>query len=136
GLQAPAPIVRYVLGAGALLLAVAGVQQATRVPGVKQVEVVLPGLDPAFDGYRLVQLTDLHLSRMFPRSWAQGVVARANAQQADLIVLTGDLVDGSLAAREHDVAPLGDLRSVDGVFVIPGNHEYYFGYEGWLGHYQ
>jgi predicted MPP superfamily phosphohydrolase len=135
-LLAPPLGLRYLLGGAAVLLGMAGVWQATRVPGVKQVEIALPGLDPAFDGYRLLQLTDLHLSRMFPRSWAEGVVARANAQQADLIVLTGDLVDGSLAVREQDVAPLAGLRARDGVFLAPGNHEYYFGYEGWLGRYQ
>jgi predicted MPP superfamily phosphohydrolase len=47
-------------------------------------------------------------------------------------VVTGDLIDGSFGARRTDVAPLRELRAKDGVWVIPGNHEYFFGYEEWM----
>jgi predicted MPP superfamily phosphohydrolase len=85
-----------------------------------------PGLAPQFDGYVLLQLTDLHISRLFPRPWARAVVDRTNALRASLIVVTGDLIDGSLAARRADIEPLRDLRAADGVYLIPGNHEYFF----------
>lgn len=134
-LFAPPPQVRYLLGALAIGLSVHGVRQAVRVPPVKEIEVVLPNLPLEFEGYRLLQLTDLHLSRLFDRSWAEKVVEKANAQRADLIVITGDLMDGTLEARRDDVAPLGQLRAEDGVYVIPGNHEYYYGYEGWMKRY-
>ncbi len=91
------------------------------VPPVVDREVVIPGLPPAFEGYRLLQLTDLHLSRLFPAAWARAVVARANAAGADAIVVTGDFIDGSVAMRRDDVAPLAALRAPDGVFGIPGN---------------
>lgn len=132
----PPSAIRYGGGALALSLALLGVYQATRLPRVREIEIAIADLPIEFDGYRLLQLTDLHLSRLFPRSWAQGVVARANKQRADLIVLTGDLIDGSLAARNDDVEPLADLKAHDGVFVAVGNHEYYFGYEGWVHRYQ
>lgn len=51
-----------------------------------------------------------------------------------MTVITGDFIDGTLEAREDDVAPLSGLRARDGVYAIPGNHEYYFGYEGWMKH--
>ena len=127
---------RYVMGIVAVTLSVVGVTQAVRVPPVKEVEVELANLPPEFDGYRLIQLTDLHLSRLFPGSWAEKVVDKANAQNADLIVITGDLMDGTLQARRSDVEPLGKLRAKDGVFVITGNHEYYYGYEGWMKRYE
>jgi predicted MPP superfamily phosphohydrolase len=50
-------------------------------------------------------------------------------------VVTGDLIDGSLASRRADVEPLRDLRAADGVYVIPGNHEYFFNYLAWVAHY-
>ena len=78
------------VGLTALLVGGVGVANAVRVPPVRDVEVAIPGLPPEFDGYRLLQLTDLHLSRLFPASWARAVVARANAAGADLIVVTGD----------------------------------------------
>jgi predicted MPP superfamily phosphohydrolase len=60
------------------------------------------------------------------------MVEAANRQDADLIVISGDLIDGTLTARREDVEPLKGLRSRNGVYVIPGNHEYYFGYPGWM----
>lgn len=132
----PPLFVRHLLGLAAVGLAILGVIQGVRVPPVKEIEVRLTDLPAEFDGYRLIQLTDLHLSRLFPRRWAEQVVARANAQKADLIVITGDLMDGSLEARRNDVEPLSGLRAKDGVYVITGNHEYYYGYEDWMKRYQ
>ena len=127
--------VRYTAAMVAMLLSAVGVYQATRVPPLKDVEIAIPGLPPQFDGYRLLQLTDLHISRLFAREWTQAVVERSNALGVDLIVVTGDLIDGSFGARRADVAPLRDLRAKDGVWVIPGNHEYFFGYEEWMRQY-
>jgi predicted MPP superfamily phosphohydrolase len=124
--------VRYTAATAAMLLSALGVYQATRVPSLRDVEITIPGLPPQFDGYRLLQLTDLHISRLFPKEWAQAVVERSNALGVDLIVVTGDLIDGSFGARRTDVAPLRELRAKDGVWVIPGNHEYFFGYEEWM----
>ena len=76
---------RYAEGFMAVLLAALGVQQAARVPPLKNVEVAIKNLPASFDGYTILQLTDLHLSRLFPASWARAVVKRANALQPDLI---------------------------------------------------
>jgi predicted MPP superfamily phosphohydrolase len=128
------PGVRYAIGAIAIGLSAFGVAQAIRVPPVKNVEIAIAGLPAEFEGYRILQLTDLHISRLFPASWAEEVVKRSNALGVDLMLITGDFIDGSLDARRHDVAPLAGLHARDGVFAIPGNHEYYFGYEGWMKH--
>jgi uncharacterized protein len=127
--------VRYAAAIAAMLLSALGVYQATRVPPLKDVEIAIPGLPPQFDGYRLLQLTDLHISRLFPKEWTHALMERSNALGVDLIVVTGDLIDGSFDARRADVEPLRDLHAKDGVWVIPGNHEYFFGYEAWMRHY-
>jgi len=126
--------VRYALAGAAALLAAIGVINALRVPPIKDVEITVRGLSPRFDGYQLLQLTDLHISRLFPAAWARSVVARANASGVDLIVVTGDFIDGSVAMRRADVEPLRDLRAPDGVYAIPGNHEYFFSYADWMRH--
>ncbi|QVQ26930.1 metallophosphoesterase [Achromobacter deleyi] len=126
------PRLRAGLAAAALGLSALGVWQAVRVPDVKTIEVALPGLPPAFDGFRIVHLTDLHASRLLQADWMQAVVARANALEPDLTLITGDLVDGTPEARAADVQPLRDLRAPQGVIAIPGNHEYYAEYIGWL----
>lgn len=115
-----------------VVLAGIGVWQATRVPDVRTVHVTLPGLPPAFDGYRLVQLADIHATRLLPRQWVQQIVARTNALQPDLIAITGDMSDGSVEDRLPDVEPLTQLRAADGVYAITGNHEYYFDYASWV----
>ena len=125
---------RYAAALLATLLAALGVSNALRVPPVKDVAVAIRDLPAAFDGYRIVQLTDLHVSRLFPARWAQAVVTRSNAAGADLIVVTGDFIDGSVQMRRTDVEPLKHLQAPDGVYAIPGNHEYFFDYRAWMRH--
>jgi predicted MPP superfamily phosphohydrolase len=127
---------RYGLGAAALLLSAVGVQQAVRVPPIKDVEFAIKNLPVQFDGYRVLQLTDLHISRLFNEPWTQAVVSESNALGVDLIVVTGDLIDGSVANRTLDIAALRDLHAPDGVYVIPGNHEYFFDNEAWMQHFK
>lgn len=126
---------RYALAAMAAVMAAIGVHRAIQVPLVKDVEFSIQDLPQQFNGYKILHLTDLHISRLFPASWARTLVARANALGADLIAVTGDLIDGTLAMRRADVEPLRALNAPDGVLVIPGNHEHYFGYETWMQHY-
>ncbi|MBV6272093.1 metallophosphoesterase [Alcaligenaceae bacterium CGII-47] len=127
-----APKLLYGIGLGATVLAGVGVWQAIRVPDVKTIEIVLPRLPQELDGLRVVQLTDLHASKLLQAPWIAAVVAKANALNPDLIVLTGDLVDGTPQARAADVQPLRDLAARYGVHAIPGNHEYYADYLSWL----
>jgi predicted MPP superfamily phosphohydrolase len=125
---------RYAAAGLAALLAAIGVANAVRVPPLRDVEVAIAGLPPEFEGYRLLHLTDMHISRLFPASWAQKVVAGANGAGVDLIVVTGDFIDGSVAMRRADVEPLRALAAPDGVYAIPGNHEYFFDYDAWMRH--
>ncbi|MBK0024838.1 metallophosphoesterase [Stenotrophomonas sp. S48] len=121
------------LAAGlALLLSGYGVSQGMAVPKVRQIEVSIAGLPAAFDGYRVLQLTDIHASRLLTGDWVRRVVAESNALKPDLIVITGDLIDGTVAARRDDFQPLGELQAPDGVIAITGNHEYYAQYREWM----
>ena len=126
--------VRFAIAGLAALLAAIGVGNAIRVPPIKDIEVAIRDLPPEFAGYRILQLTDLHISRLFPERWARQTVDRANESGVDLIVVTGDFIDGSVAMRTHDVEPLRDLHAPEGVYAIPGNHEYFFDYPAWMRH--
>lgn len=128
------PGVRYLAVVLAMVLAAVGVQQAIRVPPVKEVTLVLPNLPAEFEGYQLLQLTDLHITRLFNAAWTAAMVERAMSLNADLIVVTGDVIDGSLEHRRHDVAPLRGLAARDGVWAITGNHEYFFHQTVWTAH--
>lgn len=129
------PALRGVLGIAAVSLSALGVWQAVQVPDVKSIEVTVKGLSPSLDGFKLVQLTDLHASRLLQGPWIQAIVDKTQALQPDLIAITGDLVDGTVTARRDDVAPLQALSAPKGVWVIAGNHEYYTQYQPWIEHF-
>jgi predicted MPP superfamily phosphohydrolase len=114
-------------GVGAL-----AVREALGPIAVKRVDVSLPRLPRAHDGFRIVQLTDVHVGPTIGRSFIEEIVRRTNALEPDLVAITGDLVDGTVADLGHAVAPLGELRARHGVYFVTGNHEYFSGAEPWL----
>ncbi|KAB8038539.1 metallophosphoesterase [Janthinobacterium aquaticum] len=116
----------------ALLATVIGFVNARRVARVRRVDVPIAGLPPALHGYRIVQLSDIHVGATIKRRWVEAMVARANGLQADLIAITGDVVDGTVAQLGQHTAPLGTLAARDGVFLVTGNHEYYAGAAPWV----
>lgn len=116
----------------ALSLSAMGVWQAVRVPEVVSLDIYLENLPEEFDGLRIVQLTDIHASSLLGRDGIEQVVAKANALKPDLIVLTGDIVDGVVSDREEDVEPLARLEAPLGIYATTGNHEYYSDYAAWI----
>lgn len=112
-----------------------GVTRALGDAEVVDVPITLTRLPAALDGFTIVQLTDLHVGGTIGRAFIEELVARTNALAPDLIVLTGDLLDGSVAELRADVAPLADLRAPHGVYMVTGNHEYYSGADAWLAHF-
>ena len=113
-------------------LAVAAVRAARGPVAVKRVEIALARLPRARDGLRIAQITDVHVGPTIGRAFVEDVVRRVNALDADLVAITGDLVDGTVAELGAAVAPLADLRARHGVFFVTGNHEYFSGVEPWL----
>ncbi len=97
-----------------------------------EVPVRLARLPRALDGLRVVQLSDLHLGLLLDGRFLRDVVEKANAQRPDLVVITGDLVDGTVATLGPELAALSGLRSRFGTFFITGNHEYYSGADAWV----
>lgn len=129
-----------VLGGTALTAATGqiayGATQALGDHVIERVTVTLARLPPALSGFRIVQVTDLHIGTTIGRSYIQTIVDRANALAPDLIVLTGDLVDGSPKALAEAAAPLAQLRAPHGVYAVTGNHEYYSGADRWIAHFR
>lgn len=105
-----------------------------RRPRVVRTTVPVRGLDPRLTGFRIVQISDLHVGDTIGRPFVQRVVDTCNACAPDLVVLTGDLVDGSVAELAAGIAPLADLQSRHGTWFVTGNHEYYAGADAWIAH--
>lgn len=120
-----------VLGFAGVVVAV-GYREARRLARTIEVDIPVTGLPAALQGLRIVQLSDIHVGPTIRRDYLQAIVDRVNELEPDLVAITGDLIDGSVAVRGPDVAPLADLRSRHGTFFCTGNHEYYSGAEAWL----
>lgn len=120
-------LVLLALGAGAW-----GTWQSVKVPDAREVELSLPNLPTELEGFRIVQLTDLHIGPLLKKNWLEEVVAKTNALDPDLVALTGDYIDGYVNEIARELRPLQKLRSKYGVWGVTGNHEYYWSAKEWL----
>jgi hypothetical protein len=95
---------------------------------VESVEMPLPRLNKAFDGYRMAQLSDIHLGDGLNQARLDYIVEKTNALHADAIVLTGDFVSSRAELQEAKLAhSLKRLSARDGVFAVLGNHDHWGG---------
>ena len=122
----------YGILAAAALTTGFGVAEAKQTPQVKRVPVPIDKLPPDLKGFRIVQITDIHVNPTFRRTNVEEIVEVVNTLKADVVALTGDLVDGSVDQLGYDVAPLAQIQSVSGNFFVTGNHEYYSGVLEWV----
>ncbi len=96
---------------------------------VTQQPIRLPKLPRAFEGFRICQLSDIHIGPFMPVDEIRKYVAIANAQKADMIVLTGDFVTFDAATQGAVVDALRGLRAPFGVYGSLGNHDAWAGVE-------
>ncbi|MDR1487647.1 MAG: metallophosphoesterase [Deltaproteobacteria bacterium] len=113
-------------------LSLTGLYNAAKVPEVRKSEIVIDDWPKGLDGLTVAILADMHISTFFDRRWVQQVVDRTMALKPELIVLPGDMVDGTPPMRADDVAPLAQLDAPYGVFACVGNHEYISQLQQWL----
>jgi len=125
------PSAWWVLGV-AVLATLAGFILARMRPAVVHIDIPIAGLPTALQGFRIVQITDIHVGPTIRRPYLQRIVDMVNHLQADLVAITGDVVDGDVATLQDHVAPLQHLRARDGVALVLGNHELYSGALPWV----
>jgi predicted MPP superfamily phosphohydrolase len=116
----------------ALLASVLGFFNARRLARVVEVDVPLRGLPAALHGFRIAQISDIHVGPTIKRRYLERIVARVNSLEADLVAVTGDLVDGRVRELTEHTAPLAQLRSRHGSYFVTGNHEYYSNAPEWI----
>ena len=128
-------LARLTAGATGVLvtgLAAAALRSVSKPVEVRRVSVRLGRLPQAQDGFRIVQLTDIHVGPTIGRAFIEQIVERTNALAPDLIAITGDLVDGTVGQLAAAIEPLARLQAPQGVYFVTGNHEYFSGAEPWL----
>jgi uncharacterized protein len=116
----------------ALAITVIGAWNARRTAAVVHVDVPIADLPEALHGFTIVQISDVHVGPTIGAGYLGRIVEAVNRLEADMVAITGDLVDGSVEALAPHVAPLRDLRSRHGSFFVTGNHEYYSGAHAWI----
>ncbi len=118
-----------VLGIAMTLL---GFVNARRIARVVSVDIPIVGLPPALHGFTIAQISDIHVGPTIKGNYLDAIVVAVNRIGADMVAVTGDLVDGSVAQLAPHVAPLARLVSRHGTFFVTGNHEYYSGAPAWI----
>jgi predicted MPP superfamily phosphohydrolase len=99
---------------------------------VVEISVSIHGLPDDLEGFRIVQITDIHVGPTVKRDYVQTAVELVNRLTPDVIAVTGDLADGSVPHLRDDVSPLADLSARYGCYFVTGNHEYYSGADAWV----
>jgi uncharacterized protein len=110
-----------------------GFINARRTAAVVRVDVPIAGLPAALEGFTVAQISDVHVGPTIRRGYLQRIVRTVNALKADMVAITGDLVDGRVHELAAHVAPLAQLSSRHGTYFVTGNHEYYSGANAWIG---
>ncbi|HEY0855701.1 MAG TPA: metallophosphoesterase [Albitalea sp.] len=109
-----------------------GLWNARRTAAVVEVEVPIRALPAALHGFRIAQISDVHVGPTIKRDYVDAIVQKVNRLEADMVAVTGDLVDGRVQDLAPHVAPLARLRSRHGTYFVTGNHEYYSGAAAWV----
>jgi predicted MPP superfamily phosphohydrolase len=120
----------------ALLSTAIGFVNARRRAKVVSVDVPIEGLPAALNGLTIVQISDIHVGATIKARYVDAIVDAVNALKPDLIAVTGDIVDGSVARLSSHTEPLGRLTARYGTYLVTGNHEYYSGAAPWIAEFE
>jgi uncharacterized protein len=108
-----------------------GLKEGRALPETKETDVPVRNLPPALDGFRIVQLSDVHIGPIHDAAYLSAIVDRVNELEADLVAITGDLVDGFVDDLRDATNSLARLRARHGSWFVTGNHEFYWDADAW-----
>ncbi|KIF83249.1 metallophosphoesterase [Noviherbaspirillum autotrophicum] len=116
----------------AAVVTLVGFINARRLARVVDVDIPIDGLPQQLHGFTIAQISDIHVGPTIKRGYLDKIVDRVNALEADLVAVTGDLVDGSVRHLAPHTAPLARLQARHGAYFVTGNHEYYSNAHDWI----
>jgi predicted MPP superfamily phosphohydrolase len=122
----------WIIGGAAVFSVLIGGLIARLRLEVTQNDIVIEKLPEAFDGFKIAQISDLHIGATIGPKFVKRVVKTINALQVDAVVLTGDIVDGYFSRQKDVIALLGEIKAAHARVYMTGNHEYYWGAEPFI----
>ena len=114
-----------IVGAAALFGAYA-LYAGTKIPDFKEITLSSPQINRK---RTIVVLSDLHIHRVINPEKIKGIVAKTNAQNPDIILLAGDVIDDNVKSVSSTISLLKGLKAKEGIYFVTGNHEFYDGYK-------
>jgi uncharacterized protein len=111
-----------------------GTWNATRPPLLREVKVSIPDLPSDLEGFTIAQVSDLHVGPVIGRAYVERLRARCEALKPDLIVITGDLIDGEVSQLAEELEPLLSINTERPLYFVTGNHELFSGVDPWVDH--
>jgi predicted MPP superfamily phosphohydrolase len=120
----------------ALIITAIGFFNARRRARIVTVNVPINGLPAGLEGFTIAQISDIHVGPTIKRRYVDAIVDAVNSIRADVVAITGDVVDGSVENLTGHTAPLGRLAARHGAFLVTGNHEYYAGAPEWVAEFE
>ena len=124
-----APSLRGLAILTGIIFSIIALFQGLRPPVIQHYTVTLPGLPRELDGKVLVGVSDMHIGNLLGKGWLAARIEQIQAQQPDVIVLLGDIVEGHGEPKEELLPTLSRLSAPLGVWAVSGNHEFH----GWGG---
>ncbi|NOZ00293.1 MAG: metallophosphoesterase [Deltaproteobacteria bacterium] len=113
-----------------------GTIEALDGPTVKRVEIRMRGLSPRLDGFRVLQISDLHVGGLVGRSYMDKVLDLAQPLESDLVLVTGDVSDERNGGDGTAIERIAAIPSRFGILSVTGNHEYYIGGDATVANYR
>lgn len=113
------------LALASLIYVIYGATEGKQHFQIREVTISSDELPSGFDGYRIVQISDIHSGSWTGNGAAlQKTVNLINAQHADLVLFTGDLVNNVATELDEFIPILEQIKGKDGVYSVLGNHDY------------
>lgn len=109
-----------------------GAWRALKIPAIVENSLPVAHLPKELRGMRIVHLSDLHIGSTFDGKWLAKLIDKINARKADIVIISGDLVDAVPAKIEKDIIQLQKLSAPLGIHICLGNHEYFCGAMPWI----
>jgi predicted MPP superfamily phosphohydrolase len=116
----------------ACVFTLVGFINARRRAKVRSINIPITDLPASLHGFTIAQISDIHVGLTIKREYLEAIVDAVNDLDADLIAVTGDLVDGSVHDLAQHTQPMARLSARHGTYFVTGNHEYYSGVKPWV----